>query len=65
MIVGEVVGTIVAAAMSDHFIRTPAADPDSSDVKRTKTLPDLAIKTLGAVVPPNLAKRLPFSDVPS
>jgi hypothetical protein len=63
--VGEDVGAGVAGAASDHLIPTPAPDPPPSDVKRTKTLPDLAVKTLGTVVPLNFPKRLPFQEVPS
>ncbi len=66
MNVGEAVGASVGGTVSDHLIPTPAPDALLSDVKRIKTLPDLAVKTSGMVVPPNLPKSVEeFTDVPS
>jgi hypothetical protein len=64
--VGEAVGASVGGAVSDHLIPTPAPDPRLLDVKRTKTLPDLAAKTPGVVVPLNSPKSVEeFTDLPS
>ncbi len=66
MNVGEDVGASVAGAISDHLIPTPAPDPLLSDVKRTKTLPDLAAKMPGMVVPLNWPTSVEeFTDMPS
>jgi hypothetical protein len=66
--VGEAVGASVGGAVSDHFIPMPAPALLLSVVKRAKTLPDLAIKTPGVVVPLNFTSPKSteeFTDVPS